>query len=314
MPKYRDNLPQLDDNLFLTDGGLETTLIFHDGFELPHFAAFELLKSENGRKALTKYFDSYAQIGIDFSVGCVLETPTWRANPDWAQKLGYTPESLARANRDAVDLLLATRDKFDTESTPIVISGCLGPRGDGYNPEALMSVDEAADYHNEQIAVFSSTRADLVTAITMTHTNEALGLTQAALANKMPVVISFTVETDGSLPSGEQLGEAIENIDKHTDNAPVYYMINCAHPTHFDKLLRSDAAWTKRIGGLRANASKMSHTELDNAEELDSGDPTELAKQHSELRKHLKHLNVLGGCCGTDDSHIRAIIKSCLVE
>jgi S-methylmethionine-dependent homocysteine/selenocysteine methylase len=311
MPTYRNHLPQLDATTFLTDGGIETTLIFDDGFELPDFAAFALLADPEGRAALDRYFDSYASIAVRDEVGIVLETVTWRASADWAARLGYSMEALEAVNHDAVDLLVGVRARHETPNTPVVISGCIGPRGDGYQAGVAMSVDEARAYHGVQARAFAASEADLITAITMTYVEEAIGLTEAARAAGMPVVISFTVETDGRLPSGQLLGEAIEAVDAATGAAPAYYMVNCAHPTHFSHVFEGAPAWAARIGGVRANASMLSHAELDEAEELDRGNPSELADRYLELRAALPGLRVLGGCCGTDHTHIDAISSAC---
>jgi S-methylmethionine-dependent homocysteine/selenocysteine methylase len=310
--RYRDALPQLVDVPFLTDGGIETTLIFHDGLDLPHFAAYDLLTREGGAEALRRYFEPYVEIARDSGVGIVLETPTWRANPDWAERLGHDGEELAGLNRAAVRLLEEIRADLETEATPIVISGCIGPRGDGYVVGEAMSAKDAEAYHGVQIETFAGTAADLVTAITMTYVDEAVGVVRAARGAGLPVVISFTVETDGRLPSGRPLGEAIEEVDERTDGAAAYFMVNCAHPSHFVGVLEPEAGWTARIRGLRANASRLSHAELDQAEELDEGNPEELAADYVALRERLPELRVLGGCCGTDHRHIGAMSKAWL--
>ncbi len=307
MPKYRRHLPQLDVDWFLTDGGIETTLIFDEKLELPDFAAFCLLDDLAGRAALVRYFDAYAAIAVRDEVGIVLETPTWRANPDWAARRGYSIEQMETVNRVAVSLLEVVRARHEAPSTPVVISGCVGPRGDGYQAGALMPADEARAYHASQVRTFADTEADLVTAITMTYASEAAGLALAARAASMPIVLSFTVETDGMLPSGEKLVDAIRAVDLATEEYPVYYMINCAHPTHFEHVLDQDDAAIRRIRGIRANASKLSHAELDEAEELDEGDPRELADDYRRLRAAHPQLTVLGGCCGTNHRHIAAI-------
>lgn len=312
MARYRHNLPQLGGDLFLADGGIETTLIFLEGHELPHFAAFDLLRRPGGRTALEKYFRTYARIATRHGVGLVLESATWRASPDWAAKLGYTPTDLADANLAALDLLHAIRQDYERGPTRIVLSGCIGPRGDGYRPEALMSEAEAEDYHAVQAGLFRDAEADLVTAITMTYPAEAIGLARAARAAGMPVVISFTTETDGRLPTGETLREAVERVDEATGGAPAYYMVNCAHPTHFAGALPGGEAWVERIRGLRANASTRSHAELDEATDLDDGDPVQLAREYRALGDRLPSLNVLGGCCGTDHRHIEAICRTWL--
>ena len=312
MPTYRDGLPQLAEELFLTDGGLETDLIFNAGIDLPDFAAFTLLTDPAGRRALRDYYEPYARLAVEAGVGIVLETPTWRASPDWAARLGCSPSRLDEVNRAAVELLVQVREAYETAQSPVVISGCVGPRGDGYSPTALLSPEQAQDYHDVQIATFSATSADLVTAMTMTHTGEAVGLARAAAARGLPCVISFTVETDGRLPTGESLEAAVRTVDDATASSPSYYMVNCAHPTHVAGALRSGSGWQSRLRGLRANASTMSHAELDAAEELDDGDPQALAAQYAELRADLPHLTVLGGCCGTDHRHVRAIRQACV--
>ena len=309
----RDRLPQLDDGLFLTDSGLETVLIFLEDVELPLFAAFVLLDTEDGKDRLRRYFERHLLVADSAGLGFIGESPTWRANPDWATQLGYDSDALDRLNREAIRLLVDLRDVYERDGRPpFVISGCVGPRGDGYNPETLMTPDEAERYHSEQIRTFASTEADLVTAITMTSTGEAIGVARAAAAAGMPVVISFTVETDGRLPSGETLAEAVSAVDDATGAGPAYYMVNCAHPSHFEDVLAVDEPWVRRIRGLRANASRRSHAELDEAETLDDGDPDELGADYARLRAAHPQLTVLGGCCGTDDRHIAAICLACV--
>jgi S-methylmethionine-dependent homocysteine/selenocysteine methylase len=306
-------LPQLSGSFFLTDGGIETTLIFHEGLELPDFAAFDLLKDAAGYEALREYFLPYAGLARRYQAGFILESATWRASSDWGERLGYSATDLAELNRKSIDLLREIRDEFETATSPMVISGCIGPRGDGYNPTALMSAEQAQRYHTTQIDVFSQTEADMVTAITMNYVEEAIGIARAAKAAGMPVVISFTVETDGKLPTGQTLREAIEQVDQATQSAPAYYMINCAHPEHFEAVLAAGEAWTARIRGLRANASTKSHAELNESVELDAGNPAEFGRQHRALLDTLKHINVFGGCCGTDHRHVEQICKACIV-
>ena len=312
--RHRRNLPQLGTDLFLTDGGIETTLIFHDGFNLPHFAAFELLGTSKGRAALTDYFERYLSVAERDGRGFVLESPTWRASRDWGALLGYSADDMAAVNRDAVAMLASIRRSYDGRVRPIVISGCVGPRGDGYDPGQVMTAEQAYYYHVHQVTAFAGTEADMVTGITMTNTPEAIGLLRAANLAGIPAVISFTLETDGSLPTGQSLKDAIQEVDAATDVPPAYYMINCAHPTHFDAiLLQPDEVWTRRIRGLRANASRMSHEELDTSPTLDDGDPEELGGQYRDLWAALPSITVAGGCCGTDHRHIGCISHACKI-
>jgi homocysteine S-methyltransferase len=313
MAKYRHQLPQLRGPLFLSDGGLETSLIYHDGFELPHFAAFTLLRSEEGREALSRYFRNFAAIARAKGLGFILDTATWRSNPDWAAKLGIGPAELDSLNRDAVSFAIALREEFEREGTgTIVVNGVVGPRGDGYLVENAMSAEEAQLYHARQVASFTAAGADMVSAITMNYVEEGIGIALAAKDKGMPVVVSFTVETDGRLPSGMEIGKAVEACDKHTGIYPAYYMINCAHPSHFADAVARDAGWLRRIRGVRANASAKSHAELDAATTLDAGDPIDLGQRYRALRDSLPGMNVLGGCCGTDHRHIAAICEAVL--
>jgi S-methylmethionine-dependent homocysteine/selenocysteine methylase len=312
MSKYRDQLPHMGSKLFLTDGGLETTLIFHQGIELPCFAAFDLMRTASGKATLRGYYKRYLAIARAQRMGFVLEAPTWRANRDWGVRLGYSREALAAVNRECIELMDELRRSHEDEGTPIVISGNLGPRGDGYDPGQVMAADEAEAYHAEQIGWLADAGVDMISAFTITNTPEAIGIARAARGARLPVVISFTLETDSRLPTGETLRIAIETVDASTQNAPAYYMINCAHPTHFEAMLAEGGDWLKRLRGLRANASRRSHAELDAAFDLDDGDPVELGGEYRALRDRHSHIVVLGGCCGTDHRHLEAICAACL--
>jgi homocysteine S-methyltransferase len=303
---YRDRLPQLAGGTFITDGGMETTLIFHQGFELPCFASFVLLEDAAGRQAIRSYFDPYIAIASEHGVGFVLDSPTWRASPDWGAKLGYSRDAIADLNRRGVALIEEIRADAGDE-TPIVLAGSIGPQGDAYSPDDLLSADEAERYHSAQLTALADTAVDMATAYTLTTAAEAIGMVRAAVGVGLPIAISFTVETDGRLPDGETLHDAIDQVDSSTDEAAAYFMINCAHPTHFAGALPAEGAFRERIRGLRANASTKSHAELDDSETLDAGDPASLAAEYQSLRRALPNLNVIGGCCGTDHRHIAAI-------
>ena len=310
MAQFRKALPQLSGEFFLTDGGIETTLIFLERLELPDFAAFDLLKRKEGEAVLRKYFQTYSGLAQRFGTGLILESATWRASSDWGAKLGYSAKEMAEANRRAIALLEDIRNEFKG-ARKAVISGCVGPRGDGYDPGKTMSEKEAETYHVRQVRVFEDSAADMVTGITMNYVEEAVGIARAAERAGMPLALSFTVETDGRLPTGQTLRSAIEHVDAVTSAYPSYYMINCAHPTHFEHVLIEGECWTQRIRGLRANASRKSHAELNESPELDIGDPAELGAQHAQLKKRLAQLNVMGGCCGTDHRHVEQIAAAC---
>jgi S-methylmethionine-dependent homocysteine/selenocysteine methylase len=305
------SLPQLaGDRVFLTDGGLETTLIFHRGIDLPAFAAFPLLEDADGRATLREYFRPYLATALEHGAGFLLDTVTWRASRDWGAQLGYDAAALDRVNRDAVAFAEMLRSEAGDAPQPTLISGVIGPRGDGYQAGGQMTASEAEEYHAAQAGSFAAAGADLVAAITMTYVDEAVGIARAAAGAGLPAAISFTVETDGRLPSGQALGEAIEQVDAETLASPAYYMVNCAHPSHFAGVLAGGGSWQDRIAGLRANASPRSHAELDEATELDAGDPEALAAGYVALRSRLRNVTVLGGCCGTDERHVDAVASA----
>ncbi|GAA1033578.1 homocysteine S-methyltransferase family protein [Virgisporangium ochraceum] len=286
----------------VTDGGLETDLIYHHGVDLPEFAAFPLLETDSGRELLRRYYGPYVDIARRAGAGVQLETPTWRASRDWGERLGYTAADLRRVNHRAVAVLQKLRDRAGLD--PFLVSGNLGPRGDGYVAGEEMNPDDAATYHAAQVAAFVEAGADLVTALTLTGTAEAIGIVRAARSAGLPVAVSFTVERDGRLPDGTPLSTAVTTVD--AEAAPDYFMVNCAHPEHIAPALTT-GGWLSRIVGLRANASTLSHAELDAATELDEGDPVDLNRAHDKLRSQLPRLTLVGGCCGTDARHVDAL-------
>ena len=312
MATYRSHLPQTDgDRIFLSDGGMETTLIFHQGVDLPAFASFPLLESEAGRDMMRDYFRPYLELAVANRLGFILETPTWRANADWGATLGYDAAALDRINRDAVAMMRQLRKTHETPGSPMPVSGNIGPRGDGYRPDRMMTVAEAEAYHAPQVRAFRGAGVDLVTVMTINYAEEGAGIARAAADAEVPVVVSLTVETDGRLATGQAIGEAIAAIDEASEGAPAYYMLNCAHPTHFAEVLAAGGDWVDRLGGLRPNASRLSHAELDAATELDDGDPADLGARVAELRRRHGRLTVFGGCCGTDHRHVGAICLAC---
>lgn len=304
-------LPQLGEQLFLSDTGLETDLIFHHGFALPCFAAFPLVGHDSGRKALEQYYREHAEVALQHGAGFVFEAPTWRANADWGTQLGYGRDSLRAVNREAIELMSDLRAEVAASGPSMVISGCIGPRDDAYRPSTRMSAAEARDYHRRQIETFRGSGAEMVNALTLTYPEEAIGIVQAGVDADIPAAVSFTVERDGRLPDGTPLGEAVRVTDDLTGGAAAYFGINCAHPGHIEPALQPGAPWMERVRALRANASRRSHAELDESTDLDDGNPDELAREYVGLRTGLPALTILGGCCGTDVRHLRALAAAC---
>lgn len=309
MSKYRNNLPQLSGGLFLTDAGIETDLMFNHGIEIREFAAHTLLPDSRGRKAVADYLRAFLSLAKKYDVGFVLDSQTWKAHMHWADDLSTNEQELQEANREAIAFIAELRNEFSGNSKPIVLNGVIGPRGDAYAPEASVAANEAEEYHARQIRWLAETSVDMVTALTFTQADEAIGIVRGAESAGLPIVISFTVETDGCLPTGQPLKEAIRMVDEATNEAAAYFMVNCAHPEHFFHVL-GDSDWARRIRGLRCNASRLSHTELDECEVLDDGDPVELASQYKAIMDTMPWLNIFGGCCGTDLRHVTQIAKA----
>jgi homocysteine S-methyltransferase len=304
--RARQHPPRPGEGPYLTDSGLETELVFLDGIDLPEFAAYPLLATDDGLERLRRYYTGFARLARAHGYGLVLETPTWRASSRWGQALGHAPGELADLNRRAVALLEEVAAADGPERT--VISGQLGPHGDGYDPAERLTEAEARAYHAPQLEAFAQAGADMAGALTITTPAEATGIVRAAQDAGLPVAIGFTVETDGRLPDGTALGRAIDAVDAATDAAAAYFVVNCAHPTHLEPAIDGgDGGWRDRVLGVRPNASTRSHAELDAMTELDAGDPADLARRTIALREHLPRLTVLGGCCGTDLRHVEAI-------
>jgi homocysteine S-methyltransferase len=309
MSKYRNELPQLSGDLFLTDAGLETDLIFNRGIEIREFAAHTLLPNRHGREAVASYLRGFLSLANEYDAGFVLDSQTWKAHLHWAKDLVATERELHEANKDAIAFINELRDEFAGNRKPIVLNGVIGPRGDAYAPDVRLAAREAEEYHAKQIGWLAETAVDMVTALTFTQSDEAIGVVRAAQSVGLPVVVSFTVETDGTLPTGQPLKQAIRAVDDATDGGAAYFMVNCAHPDHFFDVL-DDSAWARRIRGLRCNASRLSHAELDECEVLDDGDPVELASQYKSIIAIMPWLNVFGGCCGSDLRHVAEIAKA----
>ena len=278
----------------------------HHGIEIREFAAHTLLPESKGRDALANYFRGFLSLAREKDAGFILDSQTWKAHMHWADDLGATDEELHEANRDAIAFITGLRDEFSGNAKPVVLNGIIGPRGDAYAPEEEIAAHEAEEYHSKQIEWLAKTEVDMVTALTFTQSDEAIGIVRAAQAADLPVVVSFTVETDGNLPTGQPLRDAIVAVDEATESGAAYFMVNCAHPDHFTHVLE-DADWSRRIRGIRCNASRKSHAELDNSETLDDGNPVEFGGQHRAIREKMPWLNVFGGCCGSDLRHVTEI-------
>ena len=308
---------------FLTFAGGETYLLFLQGFPLREFCAFEVVDdAEAWAQMESALLRPIADAAAESGHGLITDCLVWRASGDYVERLGHGARGVDGVNRAAVARTRRFVDEWRSagderaRACPVLLAADLGPRGDGYalGADGPVPVEAAYDYHREQVRALAEAGIDLLVALTMTSTNEALGIARAAREHDLPVLVSPTVETDGTLPDGSSLGDFISTLDEATAKYPVGYIVNCAHPEHLEPTLAAAAAarapWLARLRGLRANASTLSHAELDESTELDRGDPNDLAERMRTLQSRYG-FTILGGCCGTDAEHLRAIAQRC---
>lgn len=285
--------------------------MYKRGFELPEFSAFHLLNDKRSARALREYYSAFAEVAVKLGTPFIFDSLTYRASRDWGDLLGYSTSGLAEMNHKCFELYRECAIAAGLAQGDTVISGCIGPKGDAYQTNQDLTSESAETYHSEQIGTFKESGADIITALTLNTTEEAIGIARAAAKVGLPSVIAFTIEKDRKLRSGETLKQAIETVDAATVNAPAYYMINCSHPVDFGPALAVEP-WANRIRGLRANASSLDHGTLCQLGHLEEGDPDELASQYVDLRAAHPNMNVFGGCCGTDYAHVEKIGRALL--
>jgi len=306
MGTQRSALPNETNRLFLTDGGTETWLIHKRGLELPYFSSFHLLNDARATEEIRSYYRSFADIAVEHGTAFIFDSLTYRASTDWGELLGYSAGALAEMNLMALELYREVAHESGLADSDAIISGCIGPKGDAYEQNAALAADGAQEYHQVQVDTFKSGDVDIVTALSLSSSQEAIGIVRAAQAAGLQSAISFMVEKDHCLQSGESLQTAIETVDRATGAAAAYFMVNCAHPIDFGPAL-TDGKWVSRVHGIRANSSKQEHSLLNTLGHLDEGNPEELAGEYASLKSRYPDMNVFGGCCGTDFTHVRQI-------
>ncbi|WP_159590444.1 homocysteine S-methyltransferase family protein [Chelativorans xinjiangense] len=296
--------------VFLTEGGSETEIMYRRGFELPEFAMFPLLDIPSAVTAMRDMFRAQLDVAAEFGLGFLLSGLDYRASPDWGAKLGYSATALADANIAAIGFLREIAGDYRDQIPSLLIGGILGPRGDAYGLNRDITAESAEAYHAVQLETLKRTQVDFTCAMTFNNIPEAVGAARAAARIGVPLSVALTLDRTHRLKSGPTLGEAIAEIDAQTGlDAPDYYLVNCSHPLEYEPAL-DDGAWTRRLRGVRPNASKMEKMELCKLNHLEDGHPVELATQLSNLHARYPHMDVFGGCCGTGDKHLREIAKS----
>jgi homocysteine S-methyltransferase len=296
--------------LFLTEGGSETEIMYRHGYELPEFAMFPLLENPTARAAMRGMYCEQLDVAAEHGLSFLLTGMDYRASPDWGAKLGYSAQALADANIAAIDFLRDIAQDYAGQIPRLLVGGILGPRGDAYSLNQTITAASAEDYHAVQLQTLKRAGVDFAIAQTINNIPEAVGIARAAAAINMPLSISLTLDSSGRLKSGPSLGEAITEIDRLSDDtAPAFYMLNCSHPVEYAPAITANG-WTHRLRGVRPNASKMEKIALCKLGHIEDGDPVELGQQMADLRARFPHMDIFGGCCGTGAAHLREMAKA----
>lgn len=302
---------QRDGKLYLTEGGIETEMMYKWGFDLPHFAMFPLLDNPEAMAAMRGMYRRYLDVAAKHGMCALMGGLDYRASPDWGALLGYSPESLAQANHRSIAFLRELAREYATDIPEILVQGFIGPRGDAYQLNRTITETEAEDYHSVQLATLKEADVDLAWAFTLNNVAEAIGIARAAARIEVPLAISFTLDDNSKLKSGPSLAEAIESVDAATGGSAVFFSINCSHPFEFEPGLES-GDWIGRVRGLRPNASRMEKVALCKLGHLEEGDPVELGQLMGDLARRYPHMDIWGGCCGTGDVHLDEIAANVL--
>ena len=299
---------QREGQFFLTDGGIETEIMYKWGFELPHFAMYPLLDNPDAMAAMRGMYRRYLDVAARHRLSALMGGLDYRASSDWGALLGYSREALAEANFRSIAFLRELADEYVADIPQILIAGYIGPRGDAYRINRTITAAEAEDYHAVQLATLKAADVDLAWALTFNNTPEAIGVARAAARIGVPLAISFTLNSASRLSSGPSLAQAVETVEAETGGTPAFYSLNCSHPVEFEPALTA-GDWIGRVRGFRPNASKMDKIALCKLGHLEEGDPVELGRLMGALARRYPHMDVWGGCCGTGDVHLDQIAR-----
>jgi S-methylmethionine-dependent homocysteine/selenocysteine methylase len=302
------------ENVFLTEGGTETEILYRHGFELPEFAMFPLLENPKAVSALQEIYSEQLDVAAQFGLSFMLTGLDYRASPDWGSKLGYSAQGLADANHSSIEFLRDIAKSYKDQIPHLLIGGILGPRGDAYSLNREITAESAEDYHAVQLETLKSAKVDFACAMTFNNIPESVGAARAAAKIGVPLSVSLTLDSTFRLKSGPALGEAIVTIDDQAgDEAPDFYLLNCSHPLEYEPAIKNEG-WIKRLRGVRPNASKMEKLALCKLGHIEDGDPIELGSQIRSLADRYPHMDIFGGCCGTGKTHLLEIAHALHAE
>jgi len=302
--------PRLENKFYLTEGGSETEILYKWSFELPEFAMFTLLDDPEADNVIRGMFRRYFDVAAEHGTAMLLNGHDYRASPDWGAKLGYSSEDLRNVQHRVIRFLDDLRAEYADRVSDVYIAACIGPRGDAYGTGGDISADESEDYHSVQLHNLDGTAADMAVAATFNNVPEAIGVIRAANSIGIPIGVSLTLTPEGRLRSGPSLREAIETIDEASGGGAVWFGTNCAHPVEFEPALADAGPWLERLRYIRPNAAKMDKIALCSLGHLEDGDPVELGQQMGEVARRFPRVDILGGCCGTDERHLSQIAQN----
>ena len=262
-----------------------------------------------GKKILDKIYNQYISVAYKFNLPILILTPTWRANKERLELAGFKDKNV---NADCVKFLFDIRNKYGEFASKILIGAPMACKGDAYNPEEALLSDEAYNFHKFQVKKLSEAGVDFLLGSTLPASSEALGMAKAMAESNIVYILSFVIHPNGKLLDGTSLNETISVIDNSVSPKPIYYMLNCVHPTHCMSAINNELNNTEvirtRLKGLQANGSAMSPEELELLEKTSSQSPSIWGKKMIDLYLN-SNLKILGGCCGTNHHHIKSIAR-----
>ncbi len=308
MTHHDETPPRRPGLSWLTEGGIETEIMYKWGHDMPHFAMFPLLERAAAAADIRGMYRRYLDVAARHGFAALIGGFDYRASPDWGALLGYSDEGLAEANLRSIDFLRGLAREYRDGLPDARIAGYVGPRGDAYSLNRTITEDEAAEYHAVQLATLKRAGVDLAWAVTFNNPAEARGVVRAAREIGVPLALSFSLTSSSRLASGQTLAEAVQSVDAASDGYPAFYALNCSHPLEFEPAL-TPGAWQDRLRCIRPNAARIDKIALCKLGHLEEGDPHELGRQMADVARRFPQMDIWGGCCGTCESHLEEIAR-----